>query len=251
MENQFKCIYISNNLYYFSFSLLNASRNCTFGIGDRFTNAHSYLANNPTLRGKFKRYLSSGNISSSNALSRNKNNVNTKRTINPIYSSIADKNISHKQQHFRMSTINSKSSSCLTPLSFNPLISYRNKKNNNCNFKKGFSNKDHFEHMVPTEVKSKIRPKFKTKISKFHFTQIETLPGYKEFEEHKDMNNKRTGKKIFINSDFSYKQNNHSRNINKKNNDIKFTCPNAKKVKVEMEFEEIIMPFKDISIEKL
>ena len=114
----------------FSSKIYNHFYKSTFGVGDRFENAHSYLKNNPSLTGRLKKYSSSRNLLSKRPNRIIKNNnifslIHTKRTINPSLSVILDDSKpKHKQLH-DLSKLNNKSSNCITPGTFNPLINYK------------------------------------------------------------------------------------------------------------------------------
>lgn len=170
----------------------------TFGLSERFTHAHSYIKNNPILTGRSKKYETSRNnkdhfdelkilkksktFSNLNILKnreRNKNNFSTRR--NKLYN---------------LSKINNKSSDCITPHWFNPLINYKEKntkKNSNkINNKK---NKDHFYHM---NIKELFEYKFQIKRKKINYnfiSQIIGLPGSKNNNDIFKI--KKTGKKQF------------------------------------------------------
>jgi hypothetical protein len=216
----------------------------TFGIGDRFKNAHSYLKNNPPLKGRLKRYSSSKSISSkSNDKKRNNSffdNINSKRTIDTSLS-VNLNDISNKRRIKRntLSIFNNKSSSCITPGAFNPLINYQESENNYRKKRKKifYSNRDHFKNMTPTQI-SKYRPLVKRPMYNHYLeSQIDFLPGRRP--PHKpNIYIKKTGKKmiktniyeeskdIFGNkwSDFLYNKknkNNNTTNIN--NNKNKFS----------------------------
>ena len=93
--------------------------------------------------------------------------------------------------------INNKSSSSITPESFNPWINYKAKENkaNNKKMIPTSRNNDHFYHMNPTEL-HKYKPLVKrNKINYHSFSQIESLPGN---TIKYDLNGrKKSGKKLF------------------------------------------------------
>ena len=156
-------IFIYRYLYYnYIYSAIDRLKKCTFGVGDRFDNANSYLRNNPQLTGNSKTYVQ---FNTNNKGNKNKSvspfgKIDTKRTLIPSLSSneIEEKQKIRRQRNHKLSNKNNKSSSCFTPNSFNPLINYRNDENKN-NFKKKVNKLcflDHFQNMIPTqEIKYK------------------------------------------------------------------------------------------------
>ena len=119
-----------------------------------------------------------------------------------------------------LSNLNNKSSNCITPGSFNPLINYepgkekisRKKIKRNC-----YTNQDHFYNMTPTQL-YKYRPHVKKAKYNYHLdSQIDILPGPNKSK----ILMKKTGKKIFKSNLFEESKDNfdkNSNNINHKKN---------------------------------
>lgn len=241
----------------------------TFGVVDRFSNAHSFLKNNPVLTGRLKKNNPSRNSDHFNELkiikksktytnlnilkirSKNKNIKNiTNNKINKEENSIS---CSRKKTN-NLSRINNKSSSCVIPNSFNPLINYginRDKKINNkrANLINNKKNNDHFYHMNPTELfKYKIQIKRK-KINYHTITQILGLPGSKKNVDI--FPKKKSGKKYF---QLIYKNKESDedtrRDINRNKLGYSYNATNnfmkliSKKI---YEFDGPIISYKDIS----
>lgn len=170
----------------------------TFGAGDRFTNAHSYLKNNPPLTGRLKKYSSTGNLFSKSL--NNSFNINTKRTINPTFPlNSNDLNLRIRKKMHKLSNINNKSSSCISPDYFNPLINYKQEEEKNVKnkIKRNYiTNKDNLVNMTPTQI-YKYTPHIKQ--SKYNYylkSQIANLPGSRPSRIGK-IAFKKCGKKTF------------------------------------------------------
>ena len=127
-----------------------------------------------------------------------------------------------KHKRHNLSCINNKSSGCITPESFNPLINYKLKqekkiKKNENRFDK---NKDHFHHMNPTEIFT-YKPMIKRIFNINSILQKE----------------KKKGKKLFCLKNVESKGVWNSRNTFNNNNKIKYMsnttnnfCVNNKKI---------------------
>ena len=186
----------------FSSKIYNHFYKSTFGVGDRFENAHSYLKNNPSLTGRLKKYSSLRNVFSKRPNRIIKNNnffslINTKRTINPSLSVILDDSKPKRKQLHDLSKLNNKSSNCITPGTFNPLINYKleEKKEKPKIKRNNPKNKDHFYHMTPTQ-RYIFKPQTKQSMYNYHLiSQIGTLPGRSRIDK---IELKKTGRKKFI-----------------------------------------------------
>jgi hypothetical protein len=153
-----------------------------------------------------------------------------------------------------LSNLNNKSSNCITPGSFNPLINYepgkekisRKKIRRNC-----YTNQDHFYNMTPTQL-YKYRPHVKKAKYNYHLdSQIDILPGPNKSK----ILMKKTGKKIFKSNLFEESKDNfdkNSNNINHKKNynniykNDKITNINRSKFSQVYEFDEPIISHRDI-----
>jgi hypothetical protein len=218
----------------------------TFGIGDRFQNAHSYLKNNPSLTGRLKRYSSSRNIF------QNKthiffDNINTKRTINPSLSvNLDDRNKSRKKFH-KLSNLNNKSSSSINPEYFNPLINYKSedkicKKQIKRNY---VTNKDHFINMIPTQIYKYTPHTKRGKYNYYSISQIDNIPGSNPNLNRK-INFKKTGKKTFSNNMFEESKGYNGRN-NKFQNRMKRNVLNNRQFSQVYEFDNPIISYMDMN----
>ena len=219
------------NFFIYSSRIFHHFFKSTFGVGNRFDNAHSYLKNNPFLNGKLKKYSSSRNIHSNNNnkstyINRNTfsyiSNINTKRTINPSFSvdNKDDKKNKRKRNNHSLSNDNNKSASCISPDYFNPLINYKCEEENSLKIKKirrnNIKNKDHFYNMFPTQLYV-MRPHTKQSMYNYYLiSQIDNLPGYRPSHLIKHIN-KGKGKKMFydknINNSINEEAKGKSRNI--------------------------------------
>jgi hypothetical protein len=233
----------------------------TFGIGDRFKNAHSYLKNNPPLKGRLKRYSSSKSISSkSNDKKRNNSffdNINSKRTIDTSLS-VNLNDISNKRRIKRntLSIFNNKSSSCITPGAFNPLINYQESENNYRQKRKRifYSNRDHFNNMTPTQL-YKYRPHIKRpEYSHYLKSQIDCLSGSRH-PYKSNISTKKTGKRMFKTNIFEeskniydQKWNDYLYNKKNKNNNIANFNNNGNKISKVYEFDNPVISSRDIGI---
>ena len=155
-----------------------------------------------------------------------------------------------------LSNLNNKSSNCITPDSFNPLINYepgkekisRKKIKRNC-----YTNQDHFYNMTPTQL-YKYRPHVKKAKYNYHLdSQIDILPGPNKSK----ILMKKTGKKIFKSNLFEESKDNfdkNSNNINHKKNynniykNGKITNINNNKSKFSQiyEFDDPVISERDI-----
>jgi len=101
-----------------------------------------------------------------------------------------------KRKKHKLSCINNKSSGCITPDSFNPLINYKYKENKTKtkNVPKFYKNKDHFYHMNPT-VLTTYKPLLK-----------------RNFNINEQKPKRKSGKKIFGLKNIESKEECYSRN---------------------------------------
>ena len=218
----------------------------TFGIGDRFQNAHSYLKNNPSLTGRLKRYSSSRNIF------QNKthiffDNINTKRAINPSLSvNLDDRNKSRKKFH-KLSNLNNKSSSSINPEYFNPLINYKSEdKIGKKQIKRNYvTNKDHFINMIPTQIYKYTPHTKRGKYNYYSISQIDNIPGSNPNLNRK-INFKKTGKKTFSNNMFEESKGYNGRN-NKFQNRMKRNVLNNRQFSQVYEFDNPIISYMDMN----
>ena len=133
-----------------------------------------------------------------------------------------------------MSNKNNKSSNCIAPGSFNPLINYKTDEKPKRKMRRIFyKNQDHFNNMTPTQIYT-YRPHIKqSKYNHYLISQIDSLPGSRPPLLAKNLI-KKSGKKTFKNmnlfeeskENFIYKNNNKLKkgnisNIN--NNRSKFS----------------------------
>lgn len=126
---------------------------------------------------------------------------NKKLEINTNFDSV---NNNHKKNKHSLSKINNKSSNCITPDSFNPLINYKideKNKSKNKTFRND-KNKDHFYHMNPIEI-FKYKPLIKRVFNSKSFSKNEKV--------------KKTGKKLFCLKNVESKDGINDRNSYKKN----------------------------------
>ena len=218
----------------------------TFGIGDRFQNAHSYLKNNPSLTGRLKRYSSSRNIF------QNKthiffDDINSKRTINPSLSvNLDDRNKSRKKFH-KLSNLNNKSSSSINPEYFNPLINYKSEdKIGKKQIKRNYvTNKDHFINMIPTQIYKYTPHTKRGKYNYYSISQIDNIPGSNPNLNRK-INFKKTGKKTFSNNMFEESKGYNGRN-NKFQNRMKRNVLNNRQFSQVYEFDNPIISYMDMN----
>ena len=125
---------------------------------------------------------------------------NKKLEINTNFDIINNNNRKNKHS---LSKINNKSSNCITPGSFNPLINYKIEDKNyrvNKTFRNE-KNKDHFYHMNPMEI-FKYKPLIKRVFNSNSFSGNE--------------NSKKTGKKLFNLKNVESKENLNNINLYKK-----------------------------------
>ena len=237
----------------FSSKIFNHFYKSTFGVGDRFENAHSYLRNNPSLTGRLKNYSSSKNIFSKrpNGIIKKNNNfslINTKRTINPSLSVNIDDSKQRNKKLHNLAKLNNKSSNCITPGTFNPLINYKlEEKKEKPKIRRNYSkNKDHFNHMTPTQ-RYIYKPHTKQSMYNYYLiSQIATLPGRSRTDR---IDLKKTGKKQFNNSVLQEPKL-KSRNI-KNNNGINrintIINNNHRKIRRVYEFDNPIISYRDMN----
>lgn len=147
--------------------------------------------------------------------------------------------IINRNKKHNLSYINNKSSNCITPGSFNPLINYKieekkHKKSIETNY---YKNKDHFFHMNPTEI-YKYKPQLKRVFNSLSFSRNEKT--------------KKTGKKLFSLKNVESKEDFYS--INTFTNRIKYLNNRTntfftKNLKV-YEYEEPVISNKDVKKRK-
>lgn len=125
-----------------------------------------------------------------------------------------------------LSKIYNKSSTCLNPEHFNPLINYKNEdKKEMSKIRRNYiSNKDHFNNMIPTQLYSYTPHTKKSKFNFYLISQIDTIPGSNYSRKEKNPV-KKSGKKLFSNISNRETKNIFSRNNNNyfKNYPGKFT----------------------------
>ena len=154
-----------------------------------------------------------------------------------------------------LSKLNNKSSSCLTPGSFNPLINYKSEDNKGKPKirRKYITNKDHFNNMTPTQ-RYVYKPHTKQSMYNYYLiSQIDNLPGRSRKEI---INLKKTGKKTFYNNIIEEDKrktrikknnnNNNNTNENNKKNNYKITNCSGKISRV-YEFDNPIISYRDIN----
>ena len=196
-------------------------------MGDRFSNAHSYLQNNPPLKGRLKKYNPTRNVDhfeTMNKLKKSKTvsclNIlrNRSKNKNLVIDDKKDNIFFHKKiTTHNLSKINNKSSNCITPGFFNPLINYKAKEKKIANKKNEFINKskDHFYHMNPTEL-YRYKPILKRTKINYNLSQISSLPG--NTLKNNIFGRKKSGKKMFEQNNKESKElisRNQCRNKNK------------------------------------
>lgn len=243
----------------YSSRLYNHFFKSTFGIGNRFENAHSYLKNNPPLTGRLKKYSSATNIFCNNKNKDKRNNsficINTKRTINPSYSvNLDETNYKRGKKFHCLSQLNNKSSSCINPDYFNPLINYRHEeKTGKKKIRRNYeTNKDHFINMTPTQLYI-YKPHTKQSMYNYYLiSQIDSLPGSRQSRIGK-IAIKKTGKKTFNKNLFEESKGTFYRNNNNNNFKYKnFTAINNKfgKISKVYEFDNPIITHRDMNKKK-
>ena len=106
-----------------------------------------------------------------------------------------------KRKKHSLSCINNKSSGCITPDSFNPLINYKYKENKakTKNVPKFYKNKDHFYHMNPTVINT-YKPLIKRNINintqKEERKSGKKIFGFKNIESKEEFNSRNTFRNI-------------------------------------------------------
>lgn len=140
--------------------------------------------------------------------------------------------------------MNNKSSSCINPDYFNPLINYNNeeKKKKKIIRRNYITNKDHFVNMMPTQLYKYI-PHTKQSIYNFYLkSQIDNLPGSTPSPLCRNVI-KRKGKKTFKNKFEESKDNYDLKNF--KNKTYLYKNP-GKNIKV-YEFDNPIITHRDLN----
>ena len=111
----------------------------------------------------------------------------------------------------KLSDLNNKSSSCIYPEYFNPLVNYKNeeKKEKKKIRRNYIINKDHFGNMIPTQF-YKYTPHSKQSMFNYYLiSQIDNLPGSSQTFIYKILI-KKGGKKTFNKNIFEESKNNFS-----------------------------------------
>lgn len=201
------------------------------------------------MTGRLKRYSSAGNFFVKNRNKPNNNSylcINTKRTINPSYSiNIIDDNQKKGKKPHKLSNINNKSSSCINPEYFNPLINYKNEENKEKKkIRRNYiTNKDHFVNMVPTQL-YKYVPHTKQSMYNFYLkSQIDSLPGSTPSPIGRNII-KRKGKKTFKNK-YEESKDDYSLNNYQQYNKTNYYKNPGKNTKV-YEFDNPTISFRDM-----
>lgn len=154
---------------------------------------------------------------------------------------------SGKKRH-KLSLNYNKSSNCINPEYFNPLINYKNKDEKKKIIRRNYiSNKDHFDNMTPTQI-YKYKPHIKkSKYNYYSLSQIDSLPG-KILSRIEKIPIKRSGKKIFKKFYLEESKENIGRNNNNlKNKTIINVNNNKNKAKV-YEFDNPMICHRDMKI---
>ena len=153
-----------------------------------------------------------------------------------------------------LSNFNKKSSSCITPGAFNPLINYQESENN-CRTKRKrmfYSNRDHFNNMTPTQI-YKYRPHIRRPAySHYLKSQIDCLSGSRH-PYRSNIYTKKTGKRMFKTNIFEESKNIYDKNWNNciynkknKNNNITNFNNNRNKISQVYEFDNPVISSRDI-----
>ena len=184
--------------------LQSRNNRCSFGIGDRFSNAHSYFKNNPILNGRLKKYCHSRNVDHIENIEGNICPLKKSKTVLNIRKSKkleidTSNNINIicdiKRKKHNLSCINNKSSGCITPDSFNPLTNHKHKENKIKTKNVPLKNKDHFYHMNPTVINT-YKPLIKRNINintqKEKRKSGKKIFGFKNIESKEECNSRNT-----------------------------------------------------------
>jgi hypothetical protein len=149
-----------------------------------------------------------------------------------------------------LSNLNNKSSNCITPESFNPLINYEPGKEKISRKKirrSIYTNKDHFYNMTPTQL-YEYKPHVKISKHNYHLdSQIDSLPGPNKSK----IIMKKTGKRIFKSNLFEESKDNFDKNSINNNINIykngKITNINNNKSKFSQvyEFDDPVISYRD------
>ena len=169
------------------------------------------MQNAPLLKGRLKLYHPSRNIDhldldtlgEINNIKRNKTVICLRKNRNLEIDTNNGIPVKGNKKN-KLSLINNKSSNCITPGSFNPLINYKvkEKKYRNINGFRYYKNQDHFFHMNPTEIYI-YKPQLKRTFNGLSFSRNEKV--------------KKTGKKLFCLKNVESKDGINDRNSYKKN----------------------------------
>ena len=195
------------------------------------------------MTGRIKRYSSTENIFSNNQNKKKNNsllNINAKRTTNLYSENLNDEIFKKGKKLHKFSIFNNKSSSCIYLEYFNPLINYKNEeKKEKKKIKRNFSNKDHFDNMMPTQF-YKYTPHTKQSMFNYYLiSQIDNLPGSRQSNICKILI-KKGGKKTFNKNTFKESKINFRRNNNNKYFNKHFECTKI------YEFDDLIISHRDM-----
>ena len=186
------------------------------------------MLNNPLLSGRLKKYNPTRNtdhFEEINQIKKSKTcsclNILKNRSINKKtkFEMNDNKSFSSRNKKYNLYKLNNKSSNCITPGSFNPLINYITKEEKIIHGKSNLQNKnkDHFYHMNPIEL-YKYKPQLKReKLNILFLSQILGLPGN---SRNIITERKKSGKKIF---NLTNKESNKTYSRNQSRKMIKFT----------------------------
>lgn len=174
--------------------------------------------------------------------SNNKNLVNNDKKDNIFFRK--------KITTHNLAKINNKSSNCITPGFFNPLINYKTKEKKITNKKGGLLNKskDHFHHMNPIEI-YEYKPLLKRTKINYNLSQISSLPG--NTLKNNFNGKKKTGKKTFEQNNKESKEL-RSRNQYQNKNNYLFNTTNTflnQNMKI-YEFDDPIISYEDMNNKK-
>ena len=149
-----------------------------------------------------------------------------------------------------LAKINNKSSNCITPGFFNPLINYKTKEKKITNKKGGLINKskDHFHHMNPIEI-NEYKPLLKRTKINYNLSQIYSLPG--NTLKHNINGKKKTGKKMFEQNNKESKELRSRNQYQNKNNYLFNTTNNFSNQNMkEYVFDDPIISYEDMNNKK-
>ena len=174
--------------------------------------------------------------------SNNKNLVNNDKKDNIFFRK--------KITTHNLAKINNKSSNCITPGFFNPLINYKTKEKKITNKKGGLLNKskDHFHHMNPIEI-YEYKPLLKRTKINYNLSQISSLPG--NTLKNNCNGKKKTGKKTFEQNNKESKELRSRNQYQNKNNYLFNTTNTFLNQNMKMyEFDDPIISYEDMNNKK-